>query len=84
MNRKDLQDLSKLRLKEAKILIDNGSYDGAYYLCGYSVECALKACIAKNTKKFDFPDKKSIEQSFTHELTKLVNSRFRTSVKCGD
>lgn len=72
MNRKDLQELSELRLKEAKHLIDNESYDGAYYLCGYSVECALKACIAKNTKKYDFPDKKAVVESFTHELIKLV------------
>lgn len=48
MNRKDLQELSKLRLKEAKLLIDNNSFDGAYYLCGYSVECALKAWIRKH------------------------------------
>lgn len=72
MNRKNLQELALLRLLEAKLLIDNNSFDGAYYLCGYGVECALKACIAKNTKKYDFPDKKAVTESFTHELTKLV------------
>jgi hypothetical protein len=47
MNRNDLQNLSRLREKEAKVLLDNGCFAGAYYLLGYAVECALKACIAK-------------------------------------
>ncbi|MBK0383354.1 HEPN domain-containing protein [Pedobacter sp. SD-b] len=74
MNRRDLQELSKIRLREAKVLLDNKCFDGAYYLCGYSIECALKACIAKNTKKFDFPDKKIIDQSYTHDLLKLLKT----------
>jgi len=72
MNRRDLQNLSRLRIKEAKALIDNNLYDGAYYLCGYSVECALKACIARNTRLHDFPDKKVVNDSHTHEITKLL------------
>ncbi|WP_162417796.1 HEPN domain-containing protein [Cyclobacterium roseum] len=72
MNRNSLQELSRLRIKEGKILLDNQFYDGAYYLCGYSVECALKACIAKKTKQYDFPDKKVVVESHTHEIIKLV------------
>lgn len=72
MNRTDLQQLSQIRIKEAKLLLDNSFYDGAYYLCGYSIECALKACIAKNIKQFDFPDKKLIVDSYTHEINALV------------
>ena len=72
MNRKNLQDLSRLRVREAKILRDKKFFDGSYYLCGYSVECALKACIAKNTKQYDFPDKKVVNESHTHELVKLI------------
>lgn len=58
MNRYDLQKLAVLRVKEGKVLLDNKCYEGAYYLLGYAIECALKACIAKQTKKFDFPEKK--------------------------
>jgi HEPN domain-containing protein len=47
VNRNGLQDLSKVRLKEATALLNLRMYDGAYYLAGYAVECALKACIAK-------------------------------------
>jgi hypothetical protein len=46
--------------------------DGAYYLAGYAAECALKACIAKQTKKHDFPDKNTVNQSYTHDLTQLL------------
>ncbi len=43
MDRKDLQDLSKVRLKEATALLKAGLFGGAYYLAGYAVECALKS-----------------------------------------
>src|SRR5271155_3981669 len=46
--------------------------DGAYYLAGYCVECALKACIAKATLRHDFPDKKKADLSYTHNLTGLL------------
>ena len=57
MNRTDFQKLAEERIAEAKILLDAGKWSGAYYLAGYAVECALKACIAKMTKSEDFPDK---------------------------
>lgn len=72
MTRKDLQDLASIRLKEAKALLDQGLHDGAYYLCGYAVECALKACIAKNVRQYDFPDKKVVIDSHTHDIEKLI------------
>ena len=46
--------------------------DGAYYLAGYAVECALKACIAKATQKHEFPDKKKVDSSYSHNLDLLV------------
>jgi HEPN domain-containing protein len=72
MNRTEFQELAKLRVKEAKVLLDNSCYAGAYYLAGYAVECALKACIAKLTREHDFPDKKVVNKSWTHVLTELV------------
>lgn len=54
MKRSDLQKLARIRLKEAKVLLDNRQYSGAYYLSGYVIECALKACIAKQTRKERF------------------------------
>lgn len=72
MNRGEFQELAIVRLQDAKVLLDNECYDGAYYLCGYVIECALKACVAKKTKEYDFPDKKLIDKIYTHNLTNLL------------
>lgn len=72
MNRTDLQNLTKLRVREAKVLFDNRCYEGAYYLLGYAVECAFKACIAKGIKRYDFPDRKLVNEMYTHDLAKLM------------
>ncbi|MBI2375833.1 MAG: HEPN domain-containing protein [Deltaproteobacteria bacterium] len=71
MNRGELQDLAGQRLREARALLENGHYAGAYHLAGLAVECALKACIAKSMKRFEFPDKKFAADCFDHDLTKL-------------
>lgn len=72
MDRKDLQALSRIRAREAKALLDAGLHDGAFYLAGYAVECALKACIAKTTRKHEFPDKDRVNKSYTHSLVELI------------
>jgi HEPN domain-containing protein len=74
MKRKDFHKLANMRLKEAKALLDQGHFAGAYYLAGYSVECALKACIAKRTERHDFPDKKITNESYTHNLNELLKA----------
>jgi HEPN domain-containing protein len=71
MTRGDLQRLSNARIREAKILFDAGEHSGAYYLSGYAVECALKACFAKGVKRYEFPDK-NVKKIFIHNLTELV------------
>ena len=50
----------------------NKQYEGAYYLGGYVVECGLKACIAEQTRRYDFPDKNTVNASYKHTLTSLV------------
>ncbi len=72
MNRADLQKLSNMRIREAGILLREGECSGAYYLAGYSVECALKACIAKSSKRFDFPDRDRVQKSYSHKLQELA------------
>ena|SRR5439155_5129205 len=71
--RRDFQRLARMRLKDARVLIRNGNSEGAYYLTGLAVECALKACIAKNTRRHDFPpDQNVIRDIYTHTLSKLI------------
>jgi hypothetical protein len=72
VDRRELQLLSRVRLREAKGLANLGLHDGAYYLAGYAVECALKARIAKATRKHDFPDKKKADASYRHNLRELL------------
>ena len=72
MDRKNLQEISRIRLKEARALLRVGLGDGAYYLAGYAVECALKACIAKSTQRHEFPDKRKVEASHSHNIRELV------------
>lgn len=73
MNRKELQNLAETRLAEAQVLLKARKYSGAYYLAGYAVECALKACIARQFKRFEFPDKKRVNDSYTHDIEKLAD-----------
>lgn len=74
MNRTDFQQLADVRIAEAAALLRRRPPlpDGAYYLAGYAVECALKACIAKLVSQHDFPDKKLANDSHPHDLEVLV------------
>jgi HEPN domain-containing protein len=73
MNRADFQLLADIRIEEAAVLLAQQKWDGAYYLAGYAVECALKACIAKLTNQFDYPPvRKEWEDCYTHDLTRLM------------
>jgi hypothetical protein len=72
LNRAALQDLAEIRLEDARVLLQNQRYAAAYYLAGYVIECALKACIAKQTRQYDFPDKKTVVDSYKHRAGELV------------
>ena len=73
VTKSEFQELAERRLTEAKSLLDQGQWDGAYYLAGYAVELGLKACIIKHILRTDaFPDKKFSEQYYTHSADKLV------------
>src|SRR5437764_10156243 len=71
-SRSDFQKLMELRMKEARFLLDQKDWDGAYYLAGYAVEFALKIRIISQLMKSDsFPEKKLAENFYKHELTLL-------------
>jgi HEPN domain-containing protein len=55
MTRKDLQELSRLRLREAETLYKAHLYDGCVYLAGYAVELALKARICRLLRISQYP-----------------------------
>ena len=80
MTRKELQALAILRVREAKLLLKNDCPDGAYYLAGYAAECAIKACIARRTIRYEFPDKRRVEQSWKHDFKELIAAAELTKV----
>ena len=74
LTRTDLQQLAKDRIADAEVLLKADRFSGVYYLTGLAVECALKACIAKSTEQYEFPDKDRALDSWKHDLGKLVNT----------
>jgi len=85
--RRDFQRLAELRAREAKTLAQAGSQHGAYYLGGFAIECALKACIARQTRRHDFPaDPGYARNVYTHDLGELLklarlNAQFDNDIK---
>ena len=60
-----------MHLQHAKALLDAQLYSGAYYICGYVVECALKACICKRTNQYDFYPRDA-QKAWTHKFKDLI------------
>jgi HEPN domain-containing protein len=77
VDRKQLQKLAKERLKDAKALLGRKRWSGAYYLCGYAVECGLKSCLLRYLGESGavFGDQdylKDLAKCWTHDVDKLV------------
>jgi hypothetical protein len=72
LTRTDLQRLAQLRLEDAILLLQANRSSSAYYLAGYSVELALKACIAKLIQPDTIPEKAFVNAIYTHKLDSLV------------
>jgi HEPN domain-containing protein len=75
VTRSELRQLAEDRIADAAVLLSAGRWSGAYYLAGYAVECALKACIARLTNQDEFPrDRKFVEECYTHNVEKLLKA----------
>ena len=73
MTRKELQKIAITRLREAKVLYNNGLYDGAVYMCGYVVEAALKARICKHLQMKQYLDTGDLKNVFlSHDFDRLL------------
>jgi hypothetical protein len=73
VNRAELQRLAVERIGDAKALLAARRWSAAYYIAGYAVECALKACIPKLMKSEEFPDKRFADKCWTHNLIQLLD-----------
>ena len=73
MTRADLQKLADEKLSDAQVLFNAKSWSNAYYLVGYALELAIKACIAKSFKADAVPDKDLVIKTYSHEFPKLIS-----------
>jgi hypothetical protein len=71
VTRKEFQQLATERTEDAEALLQADRFSCAYYVGGYAVECALKACIAGQTRQDDFPPRDAIKY-YTHDLVRLL------------
>jgi HEPN domain-containing protein len=72
MHRNDLRQLAETRLEDAQVLLGAGRWAAAYYLLGYAIECGLKACAVRQFRQDEVPDKKIVNDFYTHRLDSLL------------
>jgi hypothetical protein len=72
----DLRATAQARLADAQILLANGRFDGAGYICGYAVELMLKARICDTLSWTGYPDTphefQNLRSFRTHNLDVLL------------
>jgi len=73
----DLATLAQARLADAQALLAAQRFDGAVYLCGYSIELALKARICATLNWTGYPSTRAEFQQYqsfrTHDLDVLLH-----------
>ncbi len=73
----DLKIISRERLSDAETLLNDNRYDGAVYLCGYSIEIALKHKICQTLNWAGFPSTNKEFENYrslkTHDLDILLS-----------
>jgi hypothetical protein len=72
LTKNELEKLAQLRLDDSVFLLSASRCSSAYYLAGYSVELALKACIAKLIQPDTIPDKEFVNAIYKHNFQGLV------------
>ena len=72
----ELRRVARARAQDAEILLNAKRYDAAFYICGYSVELALKARICRTLKWPGFPEGgqefNGLQSVKTHDLDVLL------------
>lgn len=72
LGREELRELAVTKVNDAKLLFDCRRFSNSYYLFGYGVEIGLKACISRAFVAESIPDRRFVNDIFSHDLTKLV------------
>ena len=72
MKKSEFEALAQAKIDDAVLLLQSGRPSNAYYLAGYSIEFAIKACIASQFRAEDIPDVKLVRDVYTHNLVTLI------------
>ncbi len=77
MNLAELRQLTEARVLDARVLLEGGRWEFAYYTAGYAIECALKACLLTRMIHtgwvFTGKPSKKVEECQTHNLPVLID-----------
>ncbi len=75
VNQAELRKMAEERIKDAKALLRGKRWEFAYYAAGYSVECALKACVLARMvhTAWVFEEKWDAKSCLTHDFGKLID-----------
>lgn len=75
-DRTEFRQIAEERLLDAQALLGAGRWSAAYYLAGYAVECALKACILARIEREPhviFQERRFADDCWTHNAEKLMD-----------
>ena len=73
VTRQQLEELAEGKASDALLLLAEARFTNAYYLAGFAIEIALKACIATQFRRHVVPDKKLVNDLHTHNLATLID-----------
>ncbi|NEW92780.1 HEPN domain-containing protein [Rhodopseudomonas sp. BR0M22] len=72
LSRTSLQNAATAKIDDARLLFQNRRFSNAYYLYGYGIELALKACIARQIVAETVPDTSVLKGFLDHNYARLV------------
>ncbi|ESY68641.1 hypothetical protein LB577_06665 [Mesorhizobium sp. B283B1A] len=72
LERNTLQAIAGAKLRDAELLFQNQRYSNAYYLFGYAAEIAIKSRISRLFQPDTIPDKKFVQDVYSHDLNRLI------------
>lgn len=73
MQKTEIEEIVKARLKDAEVLLEASRFDGSVYLCGYAIELSLKARICKTLQWDEYPTSSKYSTFKTHDLDVLLH-----------
>jgi hypothetical protein len=71
-SKSQLETVAQCKFDDSLLLFEHGRFSNSFYLAGYAIECALKACIARQLLPETIPDKSFVNAFYTHKFDALI------------